>query len=70
MMSKKDCETLDLMFLHCDVAKALQCDLLTEAYFAWVLPERCEALLIEKPISFGKSKMEVVMCDSVVMAIF
>lgn len=47
---KINCEILDHLLLHCSVLEHYGVD---RADFAWAFPERCEAVMTERPKGFG-----------------
>ncbi|KAK9266438.1 hypothetical protein L1049_007440 [Liquidambar formosana] len=70
VLCKKEGESVDHLFLHCDISIALWQRLFNLANLSWVRPQHSYSLLEVEFRGFSRSKRAKVLWNSVVLAIF
>ena len=69
VLCRKDDESIDHLFMHCEIATKLWNQLFYEAGFSWVVQDKCSALFMEDMTGFGSNNMAHALWNSMILAL-
>ena len=69
ILCRKDDESIDHLFIHCEIANKLWNQLFFEEDFSWVVQDKCSALFVEDMVGFGSNKMAHALWNSMIVAL-